>query len=64
MSYEFCPKCGTNLHGAVECKHCGRMPTAFWKYRTAPPRGMLKKLKAKHRTEMAAKNAKRIQPTD
>jgi hypothetical protein len=25
MSYQFCPKCGTNIHGAASCKHCGRV---------------------------------------
>jgi hypothetical protein len=48
MSYEFCPKCGTKINGAVGCKHCGRMPTPYWRYRTPPPRGLLKKLKAEH----------------
>jgi hypothetical protein len=38
MSFAHCPKCGTKIHGAVACKHCGRMPTAGWPFRTAPPK--------------------------
>lgn len=38
MSFEFCPKCGANIGGAVACLHCGRMPTPDWPWRSKPPR--------------------------
>jgi hypothetical protein len=53
VSYQFCPKCGTNIGGKASCKHCGRMPVPYWPYRSPPKRGELKRLKQLHAAQIA-----------